>query len=71
LISETDGENYEKWIELNFKELFESELEGWYTDETLWPQKRTKKIFDEWFDVECHSVLIDTVGGKIYDDESE
>ena len=70
LISDTDAENYEQWIELNYKELVESELGNWYTDEALWPKKITEKMFDEWFEVECHSVLIDTVGGKIYDDET-
>ncbi len=70
LITNTDAENYEIWIELNYKDLFKSELGDWYTDETLWPKNITKKIFDEWFEVECHSVLIDTVGGEIYVDET-
>ena len=56
-------------ISLNFEQLFESEIEDWYTDESLWPKNRNRKLFDEWFDVECHSVLIDTVDGKIIDDE--
>ena len=69
LILEDDAENLEEWISLNFKQLFESEIEDWYTDESLWPKNRTRELFDEWFDVECHSVLIDTVDGKIIDDE--
>ena len=69
LILEDDAENLEEWISLNFKQLFESEIEDWYTDESLWPKNRTRNLFDEWFDVECHSVLIDTVDGKIIDDE--
>ena len=59
LILEDDAENLEEWISLNFEQLFESEIEDWYTDESLWPKNRTRKLFDEWFDVECHSVLID------------
>ena len=70
LITEDDAENIEKWIALNFKTLFESELEGWYTDESLWPKKRDRKAFDEWFSVECHTVIIDTVGDAIEDDEA-
>ena len=69
LITEDDAENIEKWISLNFKTLFESELEDWYTDESLWPKKRNRKTFDEWFSVECHTVIIDTVGDAIEDDE--
>jgi hypothetical protein len=70
LITDDDGENVEEWVSLNFKTLFENELEGWYTDETLWPKKRDLKTFHEWFDVECHTVIIDTVDDPIQDDET-
>jgi hypothetical protein len=69
LINDDDAENLEEWISLNFMQLFESELEGWYTDESLWPKNRNRKLFDEWFNVECHSVIVDTVGSEIFDDE--
>lgn len=69
LIREDDAEKLEEWISLNFKQLFESELEDWYTDESLWPKKRNRKLFNEWFEVQCHSVLIDTVGSQVVDDE--
>ncbi len=73
LISDDDGDGDEavdRWVRKNYRELFESELEGWYTDPDLWPPKRTFKLFQQWFDVECHTVLTDTVGGEIYDDET-
>ena len=44
LINEDDAENLEEWISLNFIQLFEGELEDWYTDESLWPKKRNKKL---------------------------
>ena len=69
LINDSDAENLEEWISLNFMQLFESELEGWYTDESLWPKNRNRKLFDKWFGVECHSLIIDTVGSEIVDDE--
>lgn len=72
LISNADGDTeatVERWVKRNYEILFEEELEGWYTDSELWPQKRTLKLFREWFDVECHTVLIDTVDGAIYDDD--
>ena len=53
----------------NYEALFEAELEGWYTDETLWPQKRTLKLFHQWFEVECHTVIEDTVGTPIVDED--
>ena len=69
LIADDDAENFENWISLNYMQLFENELEAWYTDESLWPKRRDKKLFDEWFNAEYHSVLIDTVEGSIFDDE--
>jgi hypothetical protein len=69
LISDRDAENIEVWIRKNYSTLFEDELEGWYSDEALWPKKRDFKTFSEWFAVECHSLVLDTVGGQIFDDE--
>jgi len=69
LISDEDAENFERWVSENFETLFDSELGGWYGDESLWPQKRDYKTFNEWLEVECHSVVIDTVGGEIFDDD--
>lgn len=73
LISENDSDGektVEKWIEANFPVLFEAELDGWYTDPALWPQNRTLNLFLEWFDVEYHSVIVDTVGAELRDDEA-
>lgn len=72
LISERDADDdkaLSRWIKANFAELFEAELEGWYTDVSLWPQKRTYGLFQEWFEVECHTMVEDTVGSLIVDDE--
>jgi len=68
-VTDADAENVEGWIRDNHVALFENELEDWYTDEALWTKKRDYKTFMEWFEVECHSVVMDTVGGEIYDDE--
>ena len=71
LIREEDAETsaaVDEWVELNYRQLFEAELEGWYTDPALWPQNLTLQLFREWFDVEFHSVIVDTVGGAIYDE---
>ena len=73
LISEDDdiGDDCgQSWVKANFESLFEAELEGWYTDPALWPEDRTLELFYEWFKVEYHSVIIDTVGGELYDDEA-
>ena len=72
LISDDAAETkatFERWLKHNFAALFEAELEGWYTDEGLWPKNRTLKLFREWFDIECHTVIEDTVEEELYDDE--
>ena len=72
LISDTDGDTedtVERWIKDNYKILFETELAGWYTDPSLWPQNITLKLFREWFEVECHTEVIDTADGSIYEDD--
>ena len=70
-VLDVDGDKaVEEWIAANFKNLFKEELEGWYTDSALWPKRRTLGLFREWFDVEYHSVIIDTVGGEIFDSEA-
>ncbi len=71
LSSNEDGESKETqqaWVKLNFKQLFESELEEWYTDPGLWPKPLTLNLFYEWFDTEFNTVIIDTVGEPIFDD---
>lgn len=72
LISDRDADDdlsLARWVKANYTVLFDAELEGWYTDESLWPQKRTFKLFQEWFEVVCHTVVEDTVGTPIQDDE--
>jgi hypothetical protein len=60
LIRERDSnEEIERWISRNFDLLFQNELNDWHTDENDWPQKRTYKLFKEWFDFEIHSMVLD------------
>jgi len=39
-----------RYIEKHWKTLFEVLLEEWIVDESLWPEKRTLKLFREWFE---------------------
>jgi len=44
-------------------------LQGWYSDEDVWPKDRSLKVFKQWFDVE-HFELVEDVGrGPIENDE--
>lgn len=55
----------EQWLKRNFAELFEEELFGWYTDETMWPTNRSFKLFGEWFSYSLFPMLLDTQRGMI------
>ena len=57
-----------RWVRRHYRKLFEAELEGWYTDPELWPKERTYERFQAWFDVEYHSVVVDTARGAIRED---
>ena len=40
--------------------LFEKELMSWYLHREGWPEPRTAELFDEWFELEIHSMVWDT-----------
>jgi hypothetical protein len=66
LVKERDSfEDTEKWLKRNFNDIFENELNGRHTDENDWPQKRTYKLFTEWFDTEIHTMVDDIEEGPI------
>lgn len=55
-----DGtEDAVKWVEKRWRMFFEHVLGSWINDENEWPQKRTLKMFREWFDVEYRSMVWD------------
>ena len=39
--------------------LFETMLNGWVTEPDLWPQNRTRKMFEEWFTIETYAIVED------------
>ena len=44
-----------------YGEIFENELAAWCTDEGTFPKKRTLQIFEQWFAVEFHSLVLDLI----------
>jgi hypothetical protein len=46
-------------------EIFCRELEGWYTDEDVWPKDRSLKVFKQWFDVQHYEVVEDVGRGDL------
>ena len=60
LLREMDNnQKTRNWIKHNFDKIFSNELNDWCMDETEWPQKRTFKMFSEWFDIEVNSMVLD------------
>lgn len=51
-----------------YADVFELELEAWYTDESAWPSPRTLAMFREWFKVEFHTLVMDLGDGQIVED---
>jgi hypothetical protein len=41
--------------------LFEMQLNLWYRDPRTWPRERSNAPFDEWFDLELHTLVVDLV----------
>jgi hypothetical protein len=42
-------------------EIFEFQLEGWHSDESVWPKNRSAELFDQWIALEFHSEILDIV----------
>lgn len=60
---------FEEWIEDNFKFFFEDQLSGWCTDESLWPETLSYKMFRQWFHVVYQSFVMDLLDEPIEKDE--
>lgn len=48
-----------------YKDVFELELSSWIVDEEMWPDNITYQLFLEWFDVELHSMVFDSLKAGI------
>jgi hypothetical protein len=60
-----DGQqDAEKWVQRRWQMFFEGFLAEWYTVESWWPQKRTFKMFKDWFDVQYHSMVWDMAANE-------
>ena len=71
LVEVDEEKDFREWLELNHDLIFEELLNDWYTDPSLWPQDRSFKKLNEWCTFEFHSLVLDTGGPPIEDDEAE
>ena len=49
----------DKYITKHYKQIFEQELEGQWTDENDWPEDLTFGLFNEWFSYEISDLVVD------------
>lgn len=70
LIEVEDEDSLQDWLEENAERVFAEELSAWIIDENLWPRKLNFETFKKWFDIQCHSVVMDTGSTPIEDDEA-
>lgn len=64
LVNEDDDEAHD-WLTENYDRIFTKELFEWHTFEADWPQKRTFKMFKEWFDYEISTMVYDFVEAPV------
>lgn len=57
------------WALNNAEVLLEEFVHGWYQDENLWPENIGPKLFEKWFKVEFHSMIVDTFDEPIEKEE--
>ncbi len=60
-----DTRDIKKVVRRYWQAIFEEELNSWMRDPDVWPQRRTLKVFLEWFDVEVCDVVLDLGKGPI------
>ena len=48
-----------------FQDVFELELSSWIGVDDMWPENLTYKMFLDWFDVEFHSMVFDSLKDDI------
>jgi len=66
LIPEFDSkEEAIRFIEGFYREVFEMELDSWHRDRSVWPKRRSLKLFREWFGIEIHSMVMDALDEEI------
>ena len=54
-------EEIEAFVTKHFDYFFDYWLEGWCTEPSLWPRRRTRRMFHEWFEIRIHTMIEDVV----------
>jgi hypothetical protein len=65
------NEERDEILQYYYQGIFEMELSGWFTHQTLWPspKERTFELFQKWFQVTHSSMIIDLLDEEIEREE--
>jgi len=69
LVEVEDEHDLDQWLARHHEELFDQELNGWYTEPALWPRDRSLNKLKEWCSFELHTVVVDRGESPLEDDE--
>lgn len=70
LVDVEEEADFREWVKLNNDLIFEELLNDWYTDPSLWPQDRSYQTLLAWCSFEFHSLVLDTGGPTIEEDDA-
>lgn len=59
-------DSVEQWLKKKFDKFFIMELDEWHAEKKEWPQKRTYKMFRQWFCVEISTMVYDMENRPVY-----
>jgi hypothetical protein len=63
-----DDDEQDEVLRRFYGQIFEEQLDGWWTEERDWPSDRTFALFTQWFELEFHSLVIDLVDAPLEDE---
>ena len=58
--------NIGRVVRTYWREIFEERLNAWMRDPGVWPRRRSRDMFLEWFDVQVCGMVIDLGRGPIH-----
>jgi hypothetical protein len=60
LVAECDSQEQAiEYLGESVRDIFEEQLDGWYRVPAVWPAKRDAAMFQSWFEISFHSMIVD------------
>jgi hypothetical protein len=51
-------------------QIFEEQLDSWYTEPSTWPKRRDLETFDHWFEWSFHPLVFDLCGDPLLHEDN-